>query len=71
MPMTAGCIDRFFQFHQLGPGQRIACDGVREAGHQLAMTIFEKVPESPDRDDAIRKVREAVMLANQAVALFG
>ncbi len=42
---------------------------IREAGFQLAATIVDNTPPSADQSAAIRKVREAVMTANAAIAL--
>ena len=42
---------------------------IREAGWFLAKTILECCPDCADRTVAIRRVREAVMVANAAVAL--
>jgi len=44
---------------------------VRAAGKALALAILNAAPKCADRTDAIRKVREAVMTANAAIALDG
>lgn len=44
---------------------------VRAAGKTLALAILNAAPKCADRTDAIRKVREAVMTANAAIALEG
>ena len=44
---------------------------IRASGRALALTILQSVPRCADRTAAIRKVREAVMTANAAVALDG
>lgn len=44
---------------------------VRQAGKDLAITILENTPPSADQSAAIRKVREAVMTANAAIACEG
>lgn len=41
---------------------------LRSTGRLLADAINECVPAGPDRDAAIRKVREAVMIANAGIA---
>lgn len=45
--------------------------GVRAAGKALALAILNAAPKCADRTSAIRKVREAVMDANAAIALEG
>lgn len=44
---------------------------LREAGLAFARTIAEMCPSGPDKTAAIRKVREAVMTANAAIACCG
>ena len=44
---------------------------LREAGLAFASVIQLNVPEGADQEDAIRKVREAVMTANAGIALGG
>jgi len=44
---------------------------IREAGKVLADVIIENAPAGADQTAAIRKVREAVMTANAAIALDG
>jgi hypothetical protein len=41
---------------------------IRGAGLELATQIVACTPEGPDQTAAIRKVREAVMTANAAIA---
>jgi len=41
---------------------------IREAAKNLAEVILENTPVGPDQTTAIRKVREAVMTANQSIA---
>lgn len=44
---------------------------IRHAGKMLAYAIVENTPKSADQSAAIRKVREAVMTANAAIACGG
>lgn len=44
---------------------------IREAGHELAAMIVRLTPPSADQTAAVRKVREAVMTANAAIACKG
>jgi len=41
---------------------------IRDAGKVLALAIHAHCPDGPDQTAAIRKVREAVMTANQGIA---
>jgi hypothetical protein len=44
---------------------------IRNAGHDFARTIVANCPPSADTTAAVRKVREAVMTANAAIACEG
>jgi hypothetical protein len=61
-------IENWFTYHSPGPSQTPKYQAIRDAGKQLAMTILRNTPPSADQSDAIRKVREACMTANQAIA---
>lgn len=63
-------LEQAFTFHPAGDNERIYA-AVRAAGKTLALTILNAAPKCADRTAAIRKVREAVMTANAAIALDG
>lgn len=63
-------LEQAFTFHPAGDNERVYA-AVRAAGKSLALTILNAVPKCADRTAAIRKVREAVMTANAAIALDG
>lgn len=44
---------------------------IRQAAHDFARVILAHTPSSADQTAAIRKIREAVMTANAAVACGG
>jgi len=60
-----------FTYHPPNDAQTEAYQAIRGAALQLAQTIVAFTPGCADQTDAIRKVREAVMTANAAVALRG
>ncbi|RMG96808.1 MAG: hypothetical protein D6706_09615 [Chloroflexi bacterium] len=62
-------IDNFFRYHPPKGDQAERYIKIRAAARVLAETIVETCPESEDRDMAIRKVREAMMTANAAIAV--
>lgn len=70
--MTKEQLDNWFTHH---PPQDLttinAYHAIREAGRQLALTILEHAPAGADQAAAIRKVRDAVMTANAAIACEG
>lgn len=64
-------LDDIFSYHAPEPEQVKHYNALREAARAFAEVILEHTPVSPDQTVAIRKVREAVMTANAAVALKG
>lgn len=66
--ITRDDLKNWFTYHAPTEGQNEAYRELREKGLELAETILRVVPPSADQSDAIRKVREAVMTANQGIA---
>jgi hypothetical protein len=58
-----------FTYHAPHGDQAERYQELREAGRHLANTILRTVPKCADRTAAIRKVREAIMTANAAIAI--
>ena len=57
-------IQNWFTYH--------APNGLEQiAAHEFALTILANTPSSADQTTAIRKIREAVMMANAAIACGG
>ena len=67
--ITAAALNKMFTYHAPGGGQLERYGDIRNAGFSLAKTILKNTPASADQTAAIRKVREAVMTANAAIAL--
>ena len=61
-------IENWFTYHKPTETTLPKYEAIREAGKVFALSLMEHCPAGPDRTVAIRKVREAVMMANQAVA---
>lgn len=61
-------LDAWFRHHPPSKDQKVRYGEIRAAGRSLAEVILATVPRGPDRDAAIRKVREAVMTANAGIA---
>jgi hypothetical protein len=61
-------LDNWFTYHSPTPEQLPKYLAIREAGKKFAETIVANAPDSADTTAAVRKVREAVMTANQAIA---
>jgi hypothetical protein len=64
-------IEEIFTYHPPTEDQHPAYEAIRLWGRSLASIIVQYCPPCADRSAAIRKVREAVMTANAAVALRG
>jgi hypothetical protein len=63
-------IENFFTYHKPTGGQIPLYNKIRDAAKKMADTIVECTPPGADQTAAIRKLREAVMTANAAVACF-
>jgi hypothetical protein len=61
-------VDNWFEYHTPTSEALPKFKEIREAGKNLALVIMDNCPECPDTTVAIRKVREAVMTANAAIA---
>lgn len=87
MPITDAQLSNWFTYHPPSHTPIPTFDGeghvngqttqpeayiaIRDAGQAFAMTIRRLTPPSADQTAAIRKVREAVMTANAAIACEG
>jgi hypothetical protein len=60
-----------FSYHPLTPEQCETCEKINEAFIQLALTICPLLPDGPGKTVAVRKLADARMSANAAVALDG
>ena len=71
MPVSDSDLDNWFTYHAPKPGQPEQYLAIREAGKHFAQVILDNTPSCADQTVAIRKVREAVMVANQSIACEG
>lgn len=60
-----------FRYHAPSADQLESYTAVRRAALTFALVLREHVPHCADRTAALRKLREAVMTANAAIALKG
>lgn len=67
--MTKADLDNIFSHHPPKGDQVERYNTLREAGKAFAVVVLETTPAGPDQSVAIRKVREAVMTANAAIAI--
>lgn len=68
MPISHHDLTRWFTYHSPREGQNQRYIAIREAALRLAETIVSNSAPSADQTAAIRKIREAVMTANQGIA---
>lgn len=73
MTITQDQLDYWFTYHNPGgdSAKIAAYERLRKAGREFATTIVECTPACADQTAAVRKVREAVMTANAAIACEG
>lgn len=61
-------LDHQFVYHPPTPDQIPLYGELREAARQFAHVVNRCCPDGADKSAAIRKIREAVMTANAAIA---
>lgn len=66
---TVDDLDELFTYHPPTDKQRLQYSVLRDAAKEFAAVILRHTPACADQSAAIRKVREAIMTANAAVAL--
>jgi hypothetical protein len=71
MPIGMEEIENWFTYHQPTEVDQVAFVAIRNAAKELAKVIVNCTPPSADQTAALRKVREAVMTANAAIACQG
>jgi len=64
-------LDHIFTYHPPDHEQRERYELLRKAAHEFAQVVLDCTPPCADQAAAIRKIREAVMTANAAIALGG
>ena len=67
--MTLDELNNIFTYHPPRGNQTERYQEIRDAGHALAVVIHKCTPSCADQTAAIRKIREAVMTANAAIAI--
>jgi len=69
--MNGDDLTNWFTYHSPTPEQLPKYEKLRKAGKALAEAILDNAPACADQTAAVRKVREAVMTANAAIACGG
>jgi hypothetical protein len=61
-------LENIFRYHPPKDDQPKRYETIRSLGHGFAEAIENLCPPSAERDEAIKKIREAVMWANASIA---
>lgn len=70
-PEIADQIETWFTYHAPTTAQQTQYRVIRDAAKEFALVVVANTPASADQTAALRKIREAVMTANAAVACEG
>lgn len=62
-------IENTFTYHSPKNDQPLRYEALRTKAKELAVLIYQCVPNCADRTAAIRKLRECIMTANAAIAI--
>lgn len=68
---TKDKIPHWFTYHPPTKDKQQKYEAIRASAAQLAMAICDNTPQCADQSAALRKLREAVMTANQSIACDG
>lgn len=71
MPIQDADIENWFTYHKPEGDQPAKYEAIRNAAKEFARVLVANTPPSADQTVAVRKVREAVMVANQSIACGG
>jgi len=66
--MTREDLETWFTYHAPRADQLPKYEAIRAAGLVFAEIVARNTPPSADQSVAIRKIREAVMIANASIA---
>lgn len=64
-------LEHIFKYHRPDPNQVDSHERVRRGGKFFASILIASTPAGADQTAAVRKIREAIMTANAAIALKG
>jgi hypothetical protein len=64
-------IEQIFTYHKPEEFQIPQFQAIRDKAKELAITIIDNTPICPEQMRAIDRLAEAVMIANQSIALNG
>lgn len=67
--MTDEELQAFFTYHAPKPDQLPRYEQLRWYAKEFATAVVNLCPAGPDTTTAVRKIREAVMMANASIAL--
>jgi hypothetical protein len=68
MFMSDNELENIFTYHPPATGQPEKYEMLRNAAKEFAYLIKDKVPSSPERREALNRLREVIMWANAGIA---
>jgi hypothetical protein len=71
MAITQEQLENWFTYHAPSAEQLPRYQKIRQSGMDFAADVVANCPDCADTTAAVRKIREAVMTANQAIACEG
>jgi len=71
MPIDMEDLENWFTYHAPQGSDLAKYEMIRNSAKEFAKTVINNTPQSTDQAAAIRKIREAVMTANAAIACGG
>jgi hypothetical protein len=70
-PVQPSDLDNLFTYHSPTASQQEQYIAIRNACKVAATVILQQTPQCADQQAAVRKIREAMMTANAAIATDG
>lgn len=68
--ITKEQLENWLTYHAPTPEQVVQYTAIRQAALSFAQVLVDHTPSSADQTAAVRKIREAVMTANAAIACW-
>ena len=71
MAIDQAKLDIWFQYHRVKAEQRASFQEIRNAAKHFAQVVLEQTPQCADQSDAVRKIREAMLIAHSSISCSG
>ena len=67
-PTNLQMTNEWFEHYDTNERQSVSIQKIRDGAKRFAQLLCNNTPDDPDQTAALRKIREAVMTANYAIA---